>query len=145
MYLLVLLIHFYCICSELAFILIRHAKDITSPLTEEIPRPSYSGDKGHHKDEKTTTLFRELVSRMPGNCYMCILFNTRPVEPHIMIFLECESLVLFRIIRRKNLMLLCCAHPEVAKEALERCISLGDNHEVEFDYTFIQSSKTHDM
>ena len=38
-----------------------------SPLTEKISRPSYSGDKGHHEDEKKTTLFRELITRMPGN------------------------------------------------------------------------------
>ena len=32
---------------------------------------------------------------------------------------------------------------EVAKEALERSVSLKDDHRVEFDYTYIQSSKVH--
>ena len=56
--------------SDLAMILVRHAKiaDIKVILNKPIPEPSYIGKEEHGAglDKKNTTLFRELVSRMPG-------------------------------------------------------------------------------
>ena len=34
---------YYEICRELTLILVRHAKDVKTPLNTEIPTPSYTG------------------------------------------------------------------------------------------------------
>lgn len=64
-------------CRELAHILVRHAKDIKTPLTKDIPQPSYIEDTHHHpvtphpSKEQDTTLFRELIKRMPSEtCWL---------------------------------------------------------------------------
>lgn len=54
---------------ELALILVRHAKDIKTPLNQTISTPSYVGDSQQDtaaETEKTTTLFRELIKQMPS-------------------------------------------------------------------------------
>lgn len=58
-------IFYALLCRELAHIIVRHAKDIKTPLNEEIPNTFVDGSV-HGTKPKTTTLFRELICRMPG-------------------------------------------------------------------------------